>query len=189
MSPKQNPLCGCRFKICGCRSNRVPDVDFTQTGVPYVYVVQTKSLMWMPLKRSFTDAALKAGLARVRVWVCVWGLTLSLPQSVKFPAWKMYGRTSKQYIFRSCNTSTFNAMCFDENSFPCQSKKKERKKKKKCLRVSNFAHLIVVFKWHHGSEGVNGWKDFNSMQWKFIGTHQTSSFLCHRRKIILADML
>ena len=29
------------------------------------------------------------------------------------------------------------------------------KKLKKDLRISNFAHLLVVFKWHHGSDGVN----------------------------------
>ena len=30
----------------------------------------------------------------------------------------------------------------------------ERKRRQKGLRVSNFALLLVVFKWHHGSEGV-----------------------------------
>ena len=30
-----------------------------------------------------------------------------------------------------------------------------RKRRQKVLRVSNFALLLVVFKWHHGSEGVN----------------------------------
>ena len=30
-----------------------------------------------------------------------------------------------------------------------------RKRKQKGLRVYNFALLMVVFKWHHGSEGVN----------------------------------
>ena len=30
-------------------------------------------------------------------------LTLSLPQSVKFPGWKMHGHACKQYIFCSCN--------------------------------------------------------------------------------------
>ena len=29
------------------------------------------------------------------------------------------------------------------------------KKKTKCLRVSNFVILLVVFKWQYGSEGVN----------------------------------
>ena len=29
------------------------------------------------------------------------------------------------------------------------------KKKTKRLKVSNFALLLVIFKWHHGSEGVN----------------------------------
>ena len=35
---------------------------------------------------------------------------------------------------------------------PVQNKQKQTKK---CLRVSNLALLLVVFKWHHGSEGVN----------------------------------
>jgi len=30
-----------------------------------------------------------------------------------------------------------------------------RKRRQKDLRVSNLAVLLVVFKWHHGSEGVN----------------------------------
>ena len=42
----------------------------------------------------------------------------------------------------------------DESPSTCQCDKK-KKKKKKGLKVSNFALLWVVFKWHHGSEGVN----------------------------------
>ena len=55
-----------------------------------------------------------------------------------------------QYIFHSCDTSAYNAVRFDENRFTCQCKKR----KQNCLKVSNFALLIVVFKWHHCSEGV-----------------------------------
>ena len=31
-----------------------------------------------------------------------------------------------------------------------------QKRKQKGLKVSDFAFILVVFKWHHGSEGVNG---------------------------------
>ena len=55
-----------------------------------------------------------------------------------------------QYIFHSCDTSAYNAVRFDENHFTCQCKKR----KQNCLKVSNFALLMVVFKWHHCSEGV-----------------------------------
>ena len=30
-----------------------------------------------------------------------------------------------------------------------------RKRRQKCLKVANFALLLVVFKWHHDSEGVD----------------------------------
>ena len=76
-------------------------------------------------------------------------LTPSLPQSVKFPGWKMHGRACKECIFWSCNTSASNAVHFDENPFTCQVKRRQ-----KGSRVSNFALLLVIFKWHHGSEGV-----------------------------------
>ena len=35
--------------------------------------------------------------------------------------------TCKQYIFWSYNTSTFNAMLFDENPFICQCEKEDKK--------------------------------------------------------------
>ena len=41
--------------------------------------------------------------------------------------WKLQRRAYKQYIFRSYDTSTFNAMCFDENPFTCQCEKGDRK--------------------------------------------------------------
>ena len=77
-------------------------------------------------------------------------LTPSLPQHVKFTAWKMHARTCRQYIFRAYNTSTFNAIFFfPENLFT------SRCEKEKGLKVSNLAILLVVFKLHHGSGGVN----------------------------------
>ena len=54
-------------------------------------------------------------------------LTPSLPQPVQFPGWKMQGRTCKQYIVQSYDTSTFNAMHFDENPFTYQCEKEDKK--------------------------------------------------------------
>ena len=63
----------------------------------------------------------------------------------------MHGDACKQYIFKSYNTSIFSAMHFDENPSTRQCEKEG----KKGLRVSDFALSLVVFKGHHGSEGVN----------------------------------
>ena len=49
-----------------------------------------------------------------------------LPQPVKFPGSKMHVRACKQYISRSYNTSTFNAMHFDESPFTCQCEKENK---------------------------------------------------------------
>ena len=53
--------------------------------------------------------------------------------------------------FWSYNTSTSNATRFDENPFSCQCEKEN----KKGLSVSDLALLLVVFKSHHGTKGVN----------------------------------
>ena len=57
-------------------------------------------------------------------------LTPSLPQPVKFPGWKMQVRASKQSIFCSFNTSTFNAMCDVMKVLSHVSAKKETKRLK-----------------------------------------------------------
>ena len=49
---------------------------------------------------------------------------------------------------------TFNTMRCDESPSE-KSAKKKTKRRQKGLKVSNFTVLVVVFKWHHGSEGVN----------------------------------
>ena len=41
-------------------------------------------------------------------------------------------------------------MRFDENPFTYQ-----REKGDKGLNISNFPLLLAIFKWHHGSKGVN----------------------------------
>ena len=69
-------------------------------------------------------------------------LTPSLPQPVKFLGWKMDGRTAP-------SGPNFDAVRFGENAFTCQAKRK-----RKGLTVSHFVLLLVIFKWHQGSEGV-----------------------------------
>jgi len=64
----------------------------------------------------------------------------------------MHGYTCKLCIFRSCNKSAFNAIRFDFLKILSNASAKRRQK---VLRVSNFSPLLVVFKWHHDSEGVN----------------------------------
>ena len=58
-------------------------------------------------------------------------------------------RLKTEYMFRSFNTSALNAMRFAKMlSTP------ERQRRQKGLRVSDFALLLVVYKWYHVSEGV-----------------------------------
>ena len=49
------------------------------------------------------------------------------PACKKYPGWQMHGSTCKQCIFRSCNTSSFNAVCLCEDPFICQCKKENKK--------------------------------------------------------------
>ena len=56
----------------------------------------------------------------------------------------MDGHACKRYIFRSYNTSTLNAVRFDENPFTCQAKKAEGS------QSSNFHWSFL-----NGSQGVN----------------------------------
>ena len=39
----------------------------------------------------------------------------------------MHGRAWEQYIFRSYNTYTFNAVCFDQTYFTCRCEKENKK--------------------------------------------------------------
>ena len=81
---------------------------------------------------------------------CICELTPSLPQPVKFLGWMIHGRACKQCIFWSYNVY-FQFYAFWWRSFHMPV----WKRRQKGLRVSNFALSWVVFKWHHGSEGVN----------------------------------
>ena len=58
--------------------------------------------------------------------VCCW-LTPSLPQPVKYPGWKDAETRLQTVSFQSCNTSTFNAMRFDETPLTCQCENGDKK--------------------------------------------------------------
>ena len=77
-------------------------------------------------------------------------LTPSLAQRVKFPGWKMHARPFKQFTCRSYSTSTFSACVLMKILSQAGAKKKA-----KSFKVSNLVLLLVVFKWHPGSDGVN----------------------------------
>ena len=68
-------------------------------------------------------------------------LAASLLPPVAFPGWGMHGCASKQY-----NYFRILQHIYDSHA--------SAKRRQKGLRVSSFALLFVVFKWHHGSEGV-----------------------------------
>ena len=61
----------------------------------------------------------------------------------------------KSIFFGPLNTFTFSVVRSDQNSFTCQYKKQ------KSLRVLHIALLMIVFQWHHSSEGVNGTTDLS----------------------------
>ena len=85
-----------------------------------------------------------------------WSLTPSLPQPVKFPGWKMHERACEQYIFRSCNTATFNAIGF----VGCPS---TWNAKKKTERLKGFTFYIFV-----GHFQATSWlKGLNVRMWSF----------------------
>ena len=73
------------------------------------------------------------------------GLTPSLPQSVKFPGWKMHGCACKR-IFSGPITHLLSVLWrFDENPFKCQCKKEEEKEQKKKLRGFQISHFYLSF--------------------------------------------
>ena len=63
-------------------------------------------------------------------------IILTLTPSLTKPKRKMHRRAYKQCIFRSYNTSTFNAVRFDESSFTCQCEKEDKKAER--FQVSHF---------------------------------------------------
>ena len=84
------------------------------------------------------------------LWLCPDSLNPSLPQPVKFPGWKMYGRVCKLY-FPVLYHIYFECYAFWWKSFHMPV----RSRKQKGLMVSNCTLLMFVFKWHPRSEGVN----------------------------------
>ena len=82
-------------------------------------------------------------------------LTPSLPQPVKFPAERRRDAPVNS-IFSGSLTHLLSLLCVSMKILShASAKRKERKKEKKGLRVSNFPLLLNVFKWHRGREGVN----------------------------------
>ena len=79
-------------------------------------------------------------------------LTPTLPQPVKCPGRMMPANST----FSTPITSTFNAMCFDENSFTCQCKKEDR---------NSYGFQILHFYWLFSSDimAVKGLKLLNFM--------------------------
>ena len=77
-------------------------------------------------------------------------LTPLLPQPVKCPGCKMHARTYNQYIFQSYN-NLLSMLCVLMKICSHAGVKKKTKR----LMAFNFGtFLLVVFKWHHGSEAV-----------------------------------
>ena len=72
-------------------------------------------------------------------------LTPSLRQYVKFPGSKMHARHFKQYTCRSYSTSTFSALCFDENPFTYRCEKGG--KKLKGFKFGTFIGCFQVASW------------------------------------------
>ena len=80
-------------------------------------------------------------------------LTPLLPQPVKFLGWTIHKchppppqkkQQQPQYTFQSYNTSTFSAICFDENPFTCQYKKED---KKAVFKFHIFTGCFEVISW------------------------------------------
>ena len=65
-----------------------------------------------------------------------WYLTHSLPRAVKVPWWKMLAHACRQYIFRSYNKSTFDAVRFDGNP------------------VANAKKKVLIFHWSFSNDIV-----------------------------------
>ena len=77
-------------------------------------------------------------------------------QTVYFPT-----RLQTVHIYFQCY-----AFWWKSFHMPVQ-KRKKKKRRKKGLRVSNFALLLVVYKWHAGSERVKG---LQSSEWLLTGS-------------------
>ena len=54
----------------------------------------------------------------------------------------MHGQACKQFIFRSFDASTFNAMSFDENDFTCQCGGGKEDNNSKEFQISQFYWLF-----------------------------------------------
>ena len=100
-------------------------------------------------------AAVKRAGCEVHKLLCGTGevpttLTPSLPQPVKFPGSKIHGRACKQ-----CISSPITHLLWMLYVSMKILSRDSAKNKTETVTFSNFALLLVVVKWHHGSEGVN----------------------------------
>ena len=115
-------------------------------------------------------------------------LTPSLPQHVRFPGWKIHEGSCKQRIFSPVNTC-LQCYAFWWKSFYIIMP--VRKRRQKSWRVSNFALLFVVLKWHHGTFiGFSEWHagKHGSESSKFtysscVISHSTVSSCCQSGEI------
>ena len=64
-------------------------------------------------------------------------------------------RTRLQTVYFPVLWHLFSVLCVLMKILSHARKRREKRRRKKGWRVSNFALLLVVFKWHHGSEGIN----------------------------------
>ena len=110
-------------------------------------------------------------------------LTPSLPKPVKCLGWKMHRCACRQYILWSCNTSTFSAVCFDENPFTCQCEKENKQ-----VEGFHILHLYARFQvtpWQRRGQSLVNWKVDNREEsskclliYAFISHEESGFVLC-----------
>ena len=134
-----------------------------------------RSLLWMAGGCNMKGLRVKNSNTTLFLLLSITALLLtpSLLQPVKFLGWKMHRCACKQYISCSYNTSTFNAMGFQENPFTGQREK--RGKKGMGFKFCTFTGLFF-FKWHHGSEGVKK----NKLIQELLTEDERKAALCRR---------
>ena len=139
------------------------------------------------LKGLFPGSLFLKGLFLRRLLLLNSSLTPSLPQPVRFPGWKMHGRTCKQYIFRSYNTSTFNAMRFDEILSHASAKKKTKRLKGFKFRTFNYRFQVTSWQWRVKYASAGGIKGFWLDLWLEItqGVFPFRSTLRHHHPITI----
>ena len=115
----------------------------------------------------------------------------------------MFGHACKQYIFRSCNTSTFSAVRLDENPFTCQCEKESKTapgfqilhfywsfsrdfravKRLKCQAVvcsdlTEFIHMIILVWLLRTADSVSNFFISQNYAHDYPGMTAADSWLC-----------